>query len=142
MNQIKAAYIHVISGVLVVFSKKVKPKKKGLKYLFAGIAMCCFFMTSCKQKNTLPGELKNLTGYVNPYIGTTGFGNVFLAANVPFGYVQVGPTQHSRPPRGGEWCSGYNYSDSILIGFGHLHLSGTGVGDLGDISLLPVLDGG
>lgn len=111
-----------------------------MRYLCLRIMMCCFLVTSCIQENTSPSELVNLTRYVDPYIGTTGFGNVFLAANVPFGYVQVGPTQHSRPPRGGEWCSGYNYSDSILIGFGHLHLSGTGVGDLGDISLLPVLD--
>jgi len=93
------------------------------------------------ESSSSPDKMKNLTRYVDPYIGTTGYGNVFLAANVPFGFVQVGPTEHSRPPRGGEWCSGYNYSDSILIGFGHLHLSGTGVGDLGDISLLPVLDG-
>lgn len=111
-----------------------------MRYPCLRIMMCCFLVTSCIQENTSPSELVNLTRYVDPYIGTTGFGNVFLAANVPFGYVQVGPTQHSRPPRGGEWCSGYNYSDSILIGFGHLHLSGTGVGDLGDISLLPVLD--
>lgn len=112
-----------------------------MKHLSLGIVMCCILTTSCVQKSTSTGKLKNLTRYVDPFIGTTGFGNVFLAANVPFGYVQAGPTEHSRPPRGGEWCSGYNYADSILIGFGHLHLSGTGVGDLGDISLLPVLDG-
>lgn len=83
---------------------------------------------------------KGVTRFVDPYIGTTGFGNIFLAANVPFGFTQVGPTEHSRPPGGGEWTSGYNYSDSLLIGFGHLHLSGTGCGDLGDISLLPTWD--
>ncbi len=112
-----------------------------MKYLYIGITIGCILITSCIQQSSSPVETKELTRYVNPYIGTTGYGNVFLAANVPFGFVQVGQTQYSRPPRGGEWCSGYNYSDSILIGFGHLHLSGTGVGDLGDISLLPVLDG-
>ncbi len=75
--------------------------------------------------------------YVNPMIGTGGHGHVFLGANVPFGFVQLGPTQHNR---GWDWCSGYHYSDSIIIGFGHLHLSGTGVGDLGDIAFLPVTD--
>ena len=75
------------------------------------------------------------TFYVNPRIGTGGHGHVFLGANVPFGYVQLGPTE---PTRGWDWCSGYHDSDSVLIGFGHQHLSGTGIGDLGDIALLPV----
>ena len=75
-----------------------------------------------------------LTKLVNPYIGTGGHGHVFLGANVPFGLVQLGPTQHTH---GWDWCSGYHYSDSILLGFSHMHLSGTGVGDLGDISVLP-----
>ena len=74
---------------------------------------------------------------VNPFIGTGGHGHVFLGANVPFGFVQLGPTQHNQ---GWDWCSGYHYSDSIVVGFGHLHLSGTGVGDLGDVALLPVLE--
>lgn len=78
-----------------------------------------------------------LTRYVNQYIGTGGHGHVFLGANVPFGLVQLGPTQITR---GWDWCSGYHYSDSVLIGFGHMHLSGTGIGDLGDIALLPVSD--
>ena len=75
------------------------------------------------------------TDYVNPWIGTGGHGHVFLGANVPFGLVQLGPTEHSR---GWDWCSGYHVSDSILIGFGHTHLSGTGIGDLGDVAFLPV----
>ncbi len=78
---------------------------------------------------------KNYTQWVNPRIGTGGHGHVFLGANVPFGYVQLGPTEHTR---GWDWCSGYHDSDSVLIGFGHHHLSGTGIGDLGDIALLPV----
>ena len=60
---------------------------------------------------------------------------MFYGANVPFGYVQLGPTE---PTRGWDWCSGYHESDSVLIGFGHQHLSGTGIGDLGDIALLPI----
>lgn len=81
---------------------------------------------------------QNLTRYVNQYIGTGGHGHVFLGANVPSGLIQLGPTQTTR---GWDWCSGYHYSDSTLIGFGHMHLSGTGIGDLGDIALLPVSDG-
>ena len=79
----------------------------------------------------------NYTSYVDPRIGTGGHGHVFYGANVPFGFVQLGPTQHTR---GWDWCSGYHHSDSILIGFSHLHLSGTGVGELGDILFLPVND--
>ena len=79
----------------------------------------------------------NLTQFVNPRIGTGGHGHVFLGANVPFGYVQLGPTE---PSRGWDWCSGYHHSDSVLIGFGHQHLSGTGIGDLGDVAFLPVTD--
>ena len=80
---------------------------------------------------------QNLTQYVDPYIGTGGHGHVFLGANVPYGLVQVGPTQYKR---GWDWCSGYHYSDSVIIGFGQMHLSGTGIGDLGDIALLPTTD--
>ena len=75
------------------------------------------------------------TQYVNPLIGTGGHGHVFLGANVPFGYVQLGPTE---PTQGWDWCSGYHASDSIIVGFGHQHLSGTGIGELGDVAFLPV----
>ena len=56
---------------------------------------------------------EDLTKFVNPRIGTGGHGHVFLGANVPFGYIQLGPTQ---PTRGWDWCSGYHHSDSVLIG--------------------------
>ena len=79
-----------------------------------------------------------LTQFVDPTIGTGGHGHVFLGANVPFGFVQLGPSQ---VVKGWDWCSGYHHSDSILIGFGHQHLSGTGIGDLGDVAFLPVVDG-
>ncbi|MBQ3632328.1 MAG: GH92 family glycosyl hydrolase [Prevotella sp.] len=77
-----------------------------------------------------------LTQQVNPFIGTGGHGHVFIGANVPFGFVQLGPTQYTQ---GWDWCSGYHYSDSVLVGFGMMHLSGTGIGDLGDVTLLPTL---
>jgi predicted alpha-1,2-mannosidase len=76
----------------------------------------------------------NLTQYVDPYIGTGFHGHVFLGANVPFGAVQLGPVNMSE---GWDWCSGYHISDSTIIGFSHTHLSGTGIGDLGDILVMP-----
>lgn len=76
------------------------------------------------------------TGYVDTHIGSGGHGHVFVGANVPFGMVQVGPTSI---PQTWDWCSGYNDSDSTVIGFSHTHLSGTGIGDLFDITVMPVV---
>jgi len=78
---------------------------------------------------------EDLTQYVDPYIGSDYHGHVFVGANVPFGAVQLGP---NNPTQGWDWCSGYHYSDSLLIGFAHTHLSGTGIGDLGDVLFMPV----
>ena len=77
----------------------------------------------------------DLTGYVDPKIGSGGHGHVFVGANVPFGMVQLGPTSI---PQEWDWCSGYHDSDSTVIGFSHTHLSGTGIGDLFDITVMPV----
>jgi putative alpha-1,2-mannosidase len=73
---------------------------------------------------------QHFTDLVNPYIGTAGHAHVFLGASVPFGAVQLGPDNIFR---GWDWCSGYNYTDSIIKGFSHTHLSGTGMPDLGDV---------
>lgn len=84
-----------------------------------------------------PEKMENktdFTAYVDPYIGSGEHGHVFVGANVPFGAVQVGPQNIFK---GWDWCSGYHYSDSIIIGFSHTHLSGTGCSDLGDILLMP-----
>lgn len=80
-------------------------------------------------------EMRDYTRWVNPMIGSDGHGHVFVGANVPFGFVNVGPNQMGT---GWDWCSGYHFSDSTIAGFGQLHLSGTGCGDLGDVSLMPV----
>jgi len=77
-----------------------------------------------------------LTQYVDPLIGTGDHGHVFIGAHVPFGEVQLGPTEFSE---GWDWCSGYHYSDSTIIGFSHTHLSGAGSADMGDISFMPVV---
>ena len=86
------------------------------------------------------GFLKNdekLINYVDPFIGSGGHGHVFVGANVPFGGVQVGPSNFHK---GWDWTSSYHYSDSIIKGFGHLYLSGTGIGDLGEILLMPTVN--
>jgi predicted alpha-1,2-mannosidase len=72
--------------------------------------------------------------YVNPFIGTDGHGHTYPGATMPFGMVQLSPDT-----RKDNWdaCSGYHYSDNIVYGFSHTHLSGTGVGDYGDIRFFP-----
>ncbi len=80
-------------------------------------------------------QVADYTSYVDTSIGTGGHGHVFVGANVPFGAVQLGPTSI---PVSWDWCSGYHSSDSSVIGFSHTHLSGTGIGDLFDITVLPV----
>ena len=108
------------------------------KAIFSLITMvgCLTITASAQCGMTRPVNRPTVQNeWVNPRIGTGGHGHVFLGANVPFGYVQLGPTE---PTQGWDWCSGYHDSDSVLIGFGHQHLSGTGIGDLGDIALLPV----
>ncbi|MEW6194332.1 MAG: GH92 family glycosyl hydrolase [Bacteroidota bacterium] len=78
----------------------------------------------------------NYTQYVNPFLGTGLHGHTYPGATVPFGMVQLSPDNG----RGGwDWCSGYHYSDSIIVGFSHTHLSGTGIGDLCDILFMPAI---
>ena len=78
---------------------------------------------------------EGLLQYVDPYIGSGYHGHVFVGTSVPYGMVQLGPNNIHK---GWDWCSGYHYSDSILIGFSHTHLSGTGCTDLGDILIMPL----
>lgn len=94
-----------------------------------------FFFCSAKAQEKR-GVFDNVAKYVDPYIGTGFHGHVFMGANVPFGAVQLGPVNISK---GWDWCSGYHYSDSVIIGFAHTHLSGTGIGDLGDILFMPAI---
>lgn len=80
----------------------------------------------------LPDE--ELLGYVNPFVGTGGHGHTFPGATAPFGMVQLSPDTRLE---GWDGCSGYHYTDSVVYGFSHTHLSGTGVSDYGDVLLMP-----
>lgn len=77
---------------------------------------------------------QTLTKYVDPFIGTGAHGHTYPGATVPFGMVQLSPDNGTQ---GWDWCSGYHYTDSMIAGFSHTHLSGTGIGDLCDISVMP-----
>lgn len=99
--------------------------------------LCSVLIFSCNTKNTKEKHLeeKLLTDFVDPFIGTGGHGHTYPGATVPFGMLQVSPVNGISL---WDWCSGYHYSDSIAVGFSHLSLSGTGIGDLADIIFMPI----
>lgn len=99
-------------------------------FVFAVVLLLCL---SCKQEKQLETP-KKLTAHVDPFIGTGGHGHTFPGATAPFGMVQPSPDNGTA---GWDWCSGYHITDSIISGFGQLHLSGTGIGDLADLILMP-----
>ncbi|HEU4471125.1 MAG TPA: GH92 family glycosyl hydrolase, partial [Flavisolibacter sp.] len=73
---------------------------------------------------------------VDVFLGTGGHGHVYPGATVPFGMVQLSPDNGKE---GWDWCSGYHYSSDSIAGFSHTHLSGTGIGDWCDVSVMPYL---
>ena len=99
-----------------------------MKLKFAASAVLLAMAFSCSAP-------EDYAGYVDTKIGSGGHGHVFVGASVPFGLVQLGPTSI---PQQWDWCSGYHDSDSTVIGFSHTHLEGTGIGDLFDITVMPV----
>ncbi|MGC8865258.1 MAG: GH92 family glycosyl hydrolase [Bacteroidales bacterium] len=109
--------------------------------LFIGGILALFLM-NCAQKQEkktcserFEGKsFDRLTDYVDPFIGTGGHGHTFPGATVPFGMVQLSPDTRLT---GWDGCSGYHYSDSLILGFSHTHLSGTGCSDYGDILIVP-----
>lgn len=107
--------------------------KSTLKFCCTNLCLCIVFITSASGR---PIEDKEdwLVDYVKPIIGTQGEGNVYPGPVAPHGMVQLGPDTDKR-----SWAtaSGYEYSDSVLIGFSMQHLSGTGIPDLGDFLMMP-----
>ena len=102
--------------------------KKTLPLLFL-----LFLLNSCKETTDFP---TNFTQYVNPFIGTGGHGHTYPGAAVPFGMMQLSPDTRLT---GWDGCSAYHYSDSVVYGFSHTHLSGTGISDYGDILFMPTV---
>jgi predicted alpha-1,2-mannosidase len=105
--------------------------KQAHRLLFTAAAVLGLFTGNAQVKTPKAGS------YVNPFIGTDGHGHTYPGVTVPFGMVQLSPDNGTE---GWDWCSGYHYSDSVIAGFSHTHLSGTGIGDLADISVLPMVN--
>lgn len=108
-----------------------------LKEAFRGFRTIALFTAlSSTALSCVNAKMDTYAKQVDTRIGTGGHGHVFVGANVPFGMVQLGPTS---VPQEWDWTSGYHASDSTVIGFSHTHLSGTGIGDLFDITVMPVV---
>ena len=97
------------------------------------VLVCSLWLAVCG----LFAQEPDYTQYVNPFIGTGGHGHTFPGATTPFGMVQLSPD--TRVDGSWDGCSGYHYSDSVIYGFSHTHLSGTGCSDYGDIMLMPMM---
>lgn len=112
----------VISSLSAIFIAQVNPLK-----------------ISADKARLVLENVKNVsqpfTQLVNPFIGTGGHGHTFPGATVPFGMVQLSPDTRMT---GWDGCGGYHYSDSVIYGFSHTHLSGTGVPDYADLLITPV----
>lgn len=106
---------------------------KYLTIICVSLALTAVTVSSCNEKES--NQILDYTQFVNPFIGTDFTGNTYPGAQVPFGMVQLSP-DNGLP--GWDRIAGYFYPDSTIAGFSHTHLSGTGAGDLYDISFMPV----
>ncbi len=105
-----------------------------MKYRLIALSVgLCLILTACDDSSKSANE-SPLISYVNPFIGTGGHGHTYPGPTLPFGMVQLSPDTRLE---GWDGCSGYHDTDSVVFGFSHTHLSGTGVGDYGDILLMP-----
>jgi len=105
------------------------------KLTYLGVVLSFVACSNGKKTYTLKKEeSKNNIAYVNPFIGTGGHGHTFPGATTPNGMVQLSPDTRTA---GWDACGGYHYTDNSILGFSHTHLSGTGIGDLGDVLFMP-----
>ena len=117
-----------------------------MKSLILFISLIIFGYCNGQSSESEPIIKTDFTEYVNPFIGTSKMGHVFPGATAPFGMVQLSPQTNfevmfkddgSYNSKTYEYCAGYQYRDSTIIGFSHTNLSGTGHADLGDFLVMP-----
>jgi len=107
---------------------------KTFKLVFVALATSIVY-TSCTNPKKENRKVNSIS-LVNSFIGTGAHGHTYPGAQVPFGMVQLSPDNGKS---GWDWVSGYHISDSVIVGFSHTHLSGAGIGDLQDISIMPTM---
>ena len=105
-----------------------------MRFIKGTVALLLLAAVACTP-TTQENRQESVAKYVDPLIGSGGHGHVFVGASVPFGMVQLGPTSVNEQ---WDWCSGYHQDEATVIGFSHTHLSGTGIGDLFDVTVMPV----
>ncbi len=117
--------------------------------MIKSLPVILFIFAGCQSESVninSEGTKKDYTQFVNPFIGTSKMGHVFPGATAPFGMVQLSPqtnwqvmfdTEQNYNPETYEYCAGYQYKDSTILGFSHTNLSGTGHSDLGDFLVMP-----
>lgn len=99
------------------------------------LSIVCAFFSCTEQKNVVENEVDmSLIKYVNPFVGTSGFGNVYPGSQIPFGGIQISPDTDNDYY---DAASGYKYNHPTIMGFSLTHLSGTGIPDLGDFLFIP-----
>lgn len=117
------------------------------KFIIASVIVMSMASFSALSALAVTDASAGNSSWVNPIIGTNGMGHTFPGACAPFGIVQLSPDTDNVPhnidgkyqPRTYEYCAGYQYSDSTIVGFSHTHLSGTGHSDLGDVMIMPTV---
>ena len=105
-----------------------------MKYLLASLAVLVAMPGMSANKQTTQLTVKNPASYVNPFVGTDGFGNVYPGAQLPFGGIQISPDTDEHYY---DCASGYKWNRNSIQGFSLTHLSGTGIPDLGDFLFMP-----
>jgi len=112
-------------------------KKKLYPVLSLLLTLFSTCQTESPSEQSETDQNNDKTAYINSFTGTAEHGHVYPGATVPFGAVQLSPDNGTQ---GWDWCAGYNWADSVIVGFSHTHLSGTGIGDLCDLLVMPTLE--
>lgn len=108
--------------------------------IFALMSIGMVMLAGCSLNTGVSSDTKSsqdedILSFVDPFIGTAGKGKTYPGATMPYGMVQLSPDNGRN---GWDWIAGYFYPDNVIAGFSHTHLSGTGAGDLYDISFMPM----
>ena len=112
------------------------------------VLMGILLFVSCQnQDSAKQGTIEeDFAQFVNPFVGTSKMGHTYPGATAPFGMVQLSPQTNFVPmyhedgtynKKTYEYCAGYQYKDTTIIGFAHTNFSGTGHSDLGDFLVMP-----
>ena len=119
---------------MFAFAGSVNFKSEIMRHILASLAVLVAMPGMSANKQTTQLVVKEPANYVNPFVGTDGFGNVYPGAQLPFGGIQISPDTDEHYY---DCASGYKWNRNSIQGFSLTHLSGTGIPDLGDFLFMP-----